>query len=68
MLDVKLSARDTQDLKNALDRHVHELMAELVHTDDRALHAALKRDVERVEALRKRFEWIVEQAEASPTG
>jgi hypothetical protein len=54
-MHLELSLEDARLVKSALDVRVLELRDELVHTDDRAYHASLREDLDRLESLDQRL-------------
>jgi hypothetical protein len=53
---MEFTTEEIRDLKDALESRRRGLMEELVHTDDRELHATLREQVERLERLVARTE------------
>jgi hypothetical protein len=54
-MTLDLSAGEMDDLRKALDRHLNELMEELVHTSDREYKAELRAYYDRLEAIARRL-------------
>jgi hypothetical protein len=54
MITLQLTPQDASLLAQQLAVRIDQMQNELVHTDDRALHRAIKEDLTRLEALRKR--------------
>ena len=55
-MQINLSDEQVRELKSALDRQLHGLETELVHTDDRAYREGLKTSMATLEAIRQRLE------------
>ncbi len=55
MIELRLTEAETAELKQVLDERLNRLFDELVHTDDRDYHAALRARCDRLEALQRRL-------------
>ncbi|OFZ52286.1 MAG: hypothetical protein A2428_01465 [Bdellovibrionales bacterium RIFOXYC1_FULL_54_43] len=53
---LELSTEEVQTLKSALFARLHEMIEELVHTDDREYRLYLRKDVDAIERILFKFE------------
>ena len=65
MITFDLDPSDAQFLTDQVGRQLDRLQNELVHTDDRALHRELAKDIERLTRLRDRMNRTVHANAAS---
>lgn len=55
-MELQLSAAESELLLHILEQHLHELVREIAHTDNREFRALLRAREELLEGLRQRLE------------
>jgi hypothetical protein len=61
-MNLQLTAAEAQLISAQLQTRIEHLEHELVHTDDRKLHAALKTDIERLRVVTQKVTRLTESA------
>jgi transposase len=61
-MKLEFNAQESKFLQNVLRRHLDEMRRELTHTDNRALHAELARDVGQLEEIVARVDRSLDEA------
>lgn len=61
---LELTDEEIRFLRSQLVRHLGEIDDELIHTDKHELQRALMRDADRLRAIERKIEILLEKAEA----
>lgn len=54
-MQIDLSDLEVQELKSAMEHHLHDLRVELAHTDNRTCRRELRATLERLETISQRL-------------
>jgi tRNA uridine 5-carbamoylmethylation protein Kti12 len=66
-MHIELSEAEARMLKNALDLRHREMQNELVHTDDRAYRAGVRKDLECLEQLSRKLDDLLGSFASQPS-
>jgi hypothetical protein len=65
MIIFELTETDARSISGALTRRAADMMKELVHTDDRTMHAELKASYEQLDRLQRDLARLIATAQPS---